>query len=282
MKTNFVNFSFLKVRRSELPEMTEEILKSVEKYNPVTLKIAGMYNLLSELKPLFSILAVKYNGYPNSDEVKAQMKMRNNLLIAIRSHIVAIEKAGVPTTAQQARLAIPYLKSYLSGISSDSPIVKSGRVNQMLIGLTDNDEMNNAMTVLGLATYIDELKVYQQNVNQGESHRKEVLAIRPKFNNKNAKLRVITAIEHLLKAIDLAKVEHTDLDYMPLINELNVVLGNRRSVIRSRSTRNSNSVANKTKAAESTKKEDSTAADNKTITDAPLFWSLGHPNIKIK
>ena len=125
------------------------------------------------------------------------------------------------------------------------------------------------MTVLGLATYIDELKVYQQNVNQGESHRKEVLAIRPKFNNKNAKLRVITAIEHLLKAIDLAKVEHTDLDYMPLINELNVVLGNRRSVIRSRSTRNSNSVANKTKAAESTKKEDSTAADNKTITDAP-------------
>jgi hypothetical protein len=137
MKTNFVNFSFLKVRRSELPEMTEEILKSVEKYNPVTLKIAGMYNLLSELKPLFSILAVKYNGYPISDEVKAQIKMRNNLLIAIRSHIVAIEKAGVPTTAQQARLAIPYLKSYLSGISSDSPIVKSGRVNQMLIGLTD-------------------------------------------------------------------------------------------------------------------------------------------------
>ena len=246
MKSNFVNFSFSKVRRSELPEMTEEILKSVEKYNPVALKIAGMYNLLSELRPLLNILAVKYDGYPNSAEVKAQVKMRNNLLSAIRSHSIAIEKAGVIATAQQARLAIPYLKSYLNGINTDSPIVKSGRVNPMLVGLTDNDEMNEALSALGFTSYMDELKASQQSVNQGESHRKEVLAIRPKFNNNDAKLRINTAIEHLLKAIDLAKVEYNDLDYMPLINELNVVLSNRRSVIRSRSTRNSNSVANKT------------------------------------
>ena len=270
MKTNFVNFSFYKVRRSELPEMTEEILKSVEKHNAVTLKIAGMYNLLSELRPLLNILAVKYDGYPNSEEVRAQVKMRNNLLGAIRSHIVAIEKAGVTTTAQQARMAVPYLKSYLSGIYTVSPIVKSGRVNQMLKGLTDKDEMNDAQSALGLAGYMDELRACQQSVNQGETHRKEILAIRPKFNNKDAKMRVISAIQHLLKAIDLAKMEHTDLDYMPLINELNVVLTNRKSVIKSRSTRNlNNSVANKTKAAESTDKEDSTAADNKTTTDAP-------------
>ena len=270
MKTNFITFSFFKVRRSELPEMTEEILKSVEKHNPVTLKIAGMYNLLSELRPLLNILAVKYDGYPNSEVVRAQVKMRNNLLSAIRSHIVAIEKAGVTTTAQQAQLAVPYLKSYLSGIYTVSPIVKSGRVNQMLKGLTDNDEMNDALNALGLATYMDELRACQQSVNQGETRRKEILAIRPKFNNKDAKVRITSAIEHLLKAIDLAKVEHTDLDYMPLINELNVVLTNRKTVIKSRSTRNlNNSVANKTKAAESTDKEDSTAADNKTITDAP-------------
>ncbi len=270
MKTNFVNFSFSKVRRPELPVMTEEILKSVEKYDPVTLKIAGMYNLLSELRPLLSILAVKYDGYPNPEEVKAQVKMRNNILGAIVSHIVAIEKAKVSTTAQQARLAVPYLKSFLSSISTDSPITKSGRVNQMLIGLTDNDEMNDALIALGLATYMNELSTCQQAVNHGETHRKEILAIRPKFNNKDAKARVISAIEHLLKAIDLAKVEHTDLDYMPLINELNVVLTNRQSVVKSRSTRNSNnSVANKTKAADSTLKDDATAADNKTTTDAP-------------
>ncbi|MEI6556184.1 MAG: DUF6261 family protein [Paludibacter sp.] len=271
MQTNFVNFSFSKVRRPELPEITEEILKSVEKHNPVTLKIAGMYNLLSELRPLLNILAVKYDGYPNSKDVKAQVKMRNTLLSAIRSHMVAIEKANVTTTAQQAKLALPYLKSYLNGIYSDSPIIKSGRVNQMLKGLTDNDEMNDALSALGLAGYMDELRASQQSVNQGESHRKEVLGIRPKFNNKNAKQRVITAIQHLLKAIDLAKMEHTDLDYMPLINELNVVLTNRQSVIRSRSTRNTNSniVANKTKAANSTVKDESTANDNKTTTDAP-------------
>jgi len=246
MKTIFVNFSFSRLRNSELPEMTEAILEAVEKHNPVTMKIAGMYNLLSELRPLLDILAVKYNGYPIPADYKAQCKLRNNLLVAIQSQLKAIEKARVSGTAQQAQLAVPYLNGYLKDISIEAASVKSGRVNQMLNGLTENDEMNAALNALGLTTYMDELKSCQQDVNQGESHRRQTLAVRPKFNNKDARGRVVTAIENLLKAIELAKVENVELDYIPLINELNVVLTNRQTVIKSRATRSKNSAAQNT------------------------------------
>lgn len=267
MKNVFVNFTFAKLWNSEIPELTEAILETVEKYNPESMKIAGMYNLLSAQKPLLDILAVKYSGYPNATDFKAQYKLRNNLLVALNSHINAIEKGRVASLIQQAQVAVPYLNGYLKGISKEPDSVKSGRVNQMLNGLTGNDEVTTALSVLEITPFMDELKGYQQQINRGESQRRESLAVRPKFNNKDARERVITAVRNLLNAIELAKVEHTELDYMPLINELNVVLTTRQTVIKSRTTRNSNA-ANKSKASEPTGNEDTTPPDDNKTTDA--------------
>ena len=117
----------------------------------------------------------------------------------------------------------------------------------MLAGLTDNEDMNQALTELGLSSYIGKLRGYQLNVNKGETLRTEKMAVGPKFNNKDANKRVITGIDNLLRAIELAKAENSDLNYMPLVNELNVLLNNRQSIIKSRTTRSKNSAIQKTR-----------------------------------
>ena len=244
---DFINFSMSRLRKPELPELTEAMLKIVEKHDPAALKISGMYLMLSELRPLLAILALKYDGCPNPKEYVEQRKLRNNMLGAILSHIDAKVKAGEVETNPQAALAIPYLNSYLKGISSETASVKSGRTNQMLAGLTDNEDMNQALTELGLSNYIGRLRGYQLNVNKGETLRTERMAIRPKFNNQNANKRVTTGIDNMLRAIELAKAENSDLNYMPLVNELNVLLNNRQSIIKSRTTRSKNSAIQKTR-----------------------------------
>lgn len=246
MKKVIVNFSFSRVRKSEFPEIMNAVLAIVEKHNPTALYIVGMYNLLLELKPLLDILTVKYDGFPNSKEFVLERAMRDKLLSAIQSHVAAIEKAGVTSTAQQAALAVPYVKRYLNGIAAENSTVKTGRVNQLLTNLEENAEIRNALTVLGLTVYIDKLRTSQLSINQGESHRREILSGRAKFNSKNAQVKIAYAISNLLNAIELARVEHTDIDYMPLINELNVLLSSKQSMIKSRITRSKNSEANKT------------------------------------
>ena len=116
----------------------------------------------------------------------------------------------------------------------------------MLNGLTGNEELNQALSELGLSSYIEKLRGYQLNVNKGETLRREQMAIRPKFNNKNANKRVMTGIDNMLRAIELAKAENANLDYMPLVNELNVLLNNRQAIIKSRATRSKNSATHKT------------------------------------
>lgn len=261
-KKVLVIFSLSKVRKSELPEIMNAILAIVEKYDPVALKIVGMYNLLAELRPLLDKLVVQYDGYPNPKEFDAQRKLRNKLLSAILSNLWSVENVEVTTKAEQAALAVPFLNQYLKGITSVNSSVKNGRVNQLLNNLDNNDSMNDALDTLGFTDYIVQLKSCQQYLNRATNHRREVLAIRPLFNNQDAQTRIVNAIDNLLNAIELAKVEHTELDYMPLINELNVFLSSKQALIKSRETRRKNTVAKKTKAAGS-----STA--NKTTTDAP-------------
>lgn len=222
------------------------VLAIVEKHDPTALFIVGMYNLLLELKPLLDILTVKYDGYPVTKEFVKQRALRNKLLSAILSHITAIEKAEVASTAQHASLAVPYLKRYLKGITVANSTVKTGKVDQLLISLEENAEIKTALTALGTTAYIDELSSCQQIINQGESHRREILSVRTNFNSKNAQVKIAYAISNLLNAIELARVEHTDIDYMPLINELNVLLSSKQTMIKSRITRSKNSEANKT------------------------------------
>lgn len=246
MKKVIVNFSFSRVRKSEFPEIMNAVLAIVEKHNPTALSIVGMYNLLLELKPLLDILTVKYDGYPVTKEFVKQRTLRNKLLSAILSHIAAIEKAEVASTAQQASLAVPYLKRYLKGITVANSKVKTGKVDQLLVSLEENAEIKTALTALGLTVYFDELRSCQQIINQGESHRREILSVRENFNSRIAKAKIAYAVSNLLNAIELARVEHTDINYMPLINELNVLLSSRQSMIKSRITRSKNSEANKT------------------------------------
>ena len=246
MRKTLFNFSFSRVRKSEFPEIMNAILDIVEKHNPIALFLVGMYNLLLELKPLLDKLTLKYDGYPIPKEVEDLRTKRDNLLGAVLSHLTAIEKAKVASVSQQAALAVPYLRSYLDGIIVENATVKTGRVNQLLTNLDDFDTMNAALVTLGLNVYFGELKACQQSINQGESQRRETLSVRIKQNTLIAKEKIANAVSNLLDAIELAKVEHTEIDYMPLINELNVLLSSKQTMLKSRVTRSKNSVANKT------------------------------------
>lgn len=259
MRKSLVNFSFSRVRKSEFPEIMNAILVVVEKHDPNALKIVGMYNLLLELKPLLDKLTLKYDGYPNSAELVDLRARRDNLLGAILSHLTAIEKAKVPVVAQEATLAVPYLRSYLDGILVENTTVKTGRIDQLLTNLDDYETMNTALVALGLNVYFGELGVCQQSINQGESLRREFLSVRIKQNTLIAKEKISYAVSNLLDAIELAKIENTEIDYIPLINELNVLLSSKQTMLKSRVTRSKNSVANKTKTAASSPTTTATA-----------------------
>ena len=259
MNKNYLNFSFTRVRKNEVPEIMLAMLDIVVKHDPEAKKLVVMYNLLLELKPLLDILTLKYDGYPHSLELRNQRKLLNRLLSAILAQITAVEKGGIISSAQHAKLAVPFLKSYLKGITGNSPFVKTGKIDRLLSNLGNNTEMKAALEALGFTLLINELKVCYEKVNAFVDIRREALSGKSEFNTIEARAKIEFAIINLLNAINLAKVEHVDIDYMPLINELNVLLSSKRMIIKSRISRNNNSLAFKTTTVDSSSTTLSTA-----------------------
>lgn len=229
------------LRKSEIPETMNAVISTVEKFDPSALKIEGMFNMLVALQPMLNILTTEYDGLPISTELAEARAKRNRLLGSILSQLIAIEKGGLASTASDASIALPFLRQYLNGIPYFTPTVKSGKVNQLMYQLeAETETMGTAIIALGLSGYVNELKLNQQHINELEQIRREKLSTRKDEKSKLAREKIANAIHNLLMAIEVAKLQYPEIDYVPLINELNVIFSARKSAVKSRNTRNKN------------------------------------------
>lgn len=236
------------IRKFEIQSVTESVVGIVLKHNPTSLYIQGMLNLLqTEMSGLSKLTVTVNNSYPQQDEAIQLRRRRDRVLQAIKSHAIAVEKAGVNDQAEHAAIVLPVINRYLKGFNSNNRGEKSEKVGQLL-SLLSTAEMITALNKLGMTPYIDELKVIQTAVTANAAYRRDAIVSRTKSQTQEIKAKVLYALRNLLKAIELASIEHTDLDYTPLINELNNYLATLSGVLKARRTRRMNAVKKETAA----------------------------------
>lgn len=251
-----MRISFKNIRKEEIPEIVNSILVIVLKNDPKELKIVGMYEKLFELRHQLNALAIKYEGYSVSDDLKADCKRLQKLLKAIFAQIISIEFAKVPSNAHHASLAIPFLKSYLNGIIKQGQYAQSGKINQLLLNLEGNTAMNDALSSLGLSVYVNELRVCQENINAGYAKFNQSKSTSILSETQNIRDKIETSINNLFVGIYLAQIENPEIDYTLMIRDLKVSLSSQQSIVKSRVTRSAN---NKSKTVDQSTTTQSTA-----------------------
>lgn len=240
MKKYLFSLNFSRIRKFEYPELINGVVEIVEKHNPEQLGILGMYNLLLEVLPQLDELTVSYGSHPLTADLIEYRTKRSKLIRSLLAQTTAKNKAGVSALTAHTAVALPFLQRYFSKLSATNSRILSEEVNKMLAELAKDDALKAAFTALNLTVTTDELKRIQQSIKQNVSLRRAELAGRAKADTTAITNNVSIALDNLLKAIELAKVEHSDLDYMPLVNELNGLIGNYQVLIKSRITRSKN------------------------------------------
>lgn len=134
----------------------------------------------------------------------------------------------------------PFVNAYWADLTSYNNKTISERLKQMLVALEGNSDLSAAFTALGLTVLIDELKTLQASIAVSMDKRRKSSSEIPKMQTKKVKSEVGEALTNLLKAIELAGKAHPELDYKPMVNEINVVLTSYQSVLKARATRNKN------------------------------------------
>jgi hypothetical protein len=235
--------SFARVVNLEFMRLVMKLAQVVAKHNPATLKIEGVYNLLLAELPKLTSLQVKSGKHPNSIELKSLRLKRRNLLVVITGKVRLLPKAQVDALNASAALVLPLLEKYLKNIVADKLNTQSEKINELLDELDGNAAMNAALATLGLKVYLDELKTLQAAIEQQSDSQVANKSVKKlKVETRTIRAEVCDAVTDLLNAIEIAQKENKELDYTPLISEVNELLKPYQTDIKTRNTRSKNAM----------------------------------------
>ncbi|HPS72571.1 MAG TPA: DUF6261 family protein [Bacteroidales bacterium] len=234
---NLIVYPLQKLRNDEFPDVVDFTLDIVEKHNPVELKIEGFYNRLLEKRPLLEEFSEDSNLAPQKELIDSERKERWQVILAIKQHANAAEKAAIGTQSDARMKVFPLVNNHLSDLTSKNQKVINRAVVDFLREYDDNAELIPAATLLGIDVYIDKLKTLQQSFNANIAARRKSISAKRSVKLQDIKLELVNTIGKLFSAIEVAQDENPAIDYTPLINELGELMVTYRALVKGRSTR---------------------------------------------
>lgn len=234
MKINTISSSWL--HKLEYADYVKGVIKIVNKHDPELLKIGGVYNRLLELQPQLEGLTLSYGKHPVSKDIRGLRKVRETFITAIQSQIISVETANLKEHESELRLMLPTLHRFFDDIKPKNEKDKSERIDQFLRVISSNETMNDALKTLGFDLLVAKLLENSSAINELIHLRNEDISVRPKMQTEARKKQLAKAIYLLFHAIELARLENSDLNFQPLIDELNVWNTTYQTLAKSRRT----------------------------------------------
>lgn len=248
--TQIVTYPLHQLRNDEFPDVVEYVLEIAAKHFPAELKIEGFYNLLLEKRSLLDNFSEKSEPLAYKDMINDERVQRMELIRAILLHMKAADKAAIISLTDARAKVNPWVENHLADLKTQNLKVINRKTGDFLREYDENTELASAATELGVHVYVDKLKMLQQSLKTNGALRTADNATKRSVDRQSNKKELILALKNFFSAIDLAQVEHTAIDYTPLINELGEFLVTYRTLVKSRGTRAKKSADNKATTAE--------------------------------
>lgn len=234
--------SFTKVPKLEFRQLVDGTIEIVAKNSPAALHIEGIFNLLLEVQPQLSKLVVVYKKNELTPVVQNLRTKRRDMLSSILKMSTSLTKANLSSMTNELTIVLPFIDKYFKNILGDRTRIANERIKQMFLVLESDEILKTALTKVGLNVFLDELKTLDQSLQNSINSRISSSSKLPRMNTRKIKTTVSIAMSDLVNAIELAHKEHSEIDYMPMVNEINKLFREYSTYIKSSKTRSRNSV----------------------------------------
>ena len=233
------NFPYTNLLKLEVPELVEKVTGIVERHNPEELQIEEIFNLLVAEKPQIDNLQVRYGVHPITLQLKPMRQKLVLCISTIKLHLRVASKGATQITEKSLMTVQTVVDRYFGDLKSiRNEEVLNRTVSQFLTEITNNSELATAIESLDLTKYVNNLKMTHSEVKEYLEQRLKLISLRPKDSSKEISDQVLTSLKYLFKQIEVAQLKHAELDYKPLFDELNDLLGNYKILINKRIAHN--------------------------------------------
>ena len=255
------NVPYSKLLKLELPRLANRVIEIVEKHDPETLKIKEVFDLLVEEKPQVEGLIVRHGPHPITEELQPLRKKLLMYASTITFQMNVIVREDMYVKAENVRIAKIFINRYLLklGLKKNREVIFQ-RLDEFFLEIEQDAQLEAILDTLGLTDSIDELQSVHSTVKELISKRLESISERPKVKTEELAKSVRKALKDMFIQIQIAQLKNKELNYSPLINELNDLLDTYRGLINARAT------LNKKRAEE---RKNNETGDSDTTQEAP-------------
>lgn len=238
MKKNILELSFSKLNKDEVQSFADSVIMIVDNHNPETLNINEIFEILVEQKPQIMILRKGYGSHPVTPKLEKFRTRRNAYAQGIVNEIKTIERAKVRELEDHVQLVKPVVFRCLYQLSRSSEISKGESIKEFFNDLILNPQLSVAFGALNLSTQLDNLQEVCSEITLDFNSRRADISARPKKKTPIIASKLKACILDLFKQIEVAQIKHKELDYTPLIDELNNEIARLKALLKARASYN--------------------------------------------
>ncbi len=224
------------IRALECSELVSSVVEIAEKFNPEALKIESVVNMLKGHLPETDKLSVPARSHPLTIELRTLRQARDKILGALLSMLQSHNKATASSMTEAKKVVTPVLQKYLAKIHKDANFVKSRKIEVMFLELDGDSAKMEAAQTLGYTPLLDELKANQQSILAMQKMRRSTKALNPGIQSRKIVQNALTAMNDLFHTIEINQKALPEVDYTPLVNELNKMLAEYKVLLQARRT----------------------------------------------
>ena len=238
MRKNILKLDFSKLRKHEVKTLASRVIRAVEGYNPETLQIKEIYDLLVELEPQIGSLELNYIAHPISKKLNAMRKQRLAFAKGIINKMEVIEKGKISGKEASLEVAKPIVLQHLQGLWNNDDTKIYDNVILFSKHVAEDAQLQTAMETLGLLEYHDSLQSVNNAIEEQFVARSKCISARPKRATPGIVAAIKTALQDMFKQIEVAQLKNLEHNYTPLIDELNEMIAFLKATIKARSSIN--------------------------------------------
>lgn len=222
--------AFSRLLKAEVAEFAKKTIGIVESKDPESLLISPVYEPLLALEPEIELLSLRFGIDPERVKVET---LKSKLMLTVSHLKLQVRLLSKSNNDEGIYVIGSFIDTYLRHLSfrkNDKQIVQN--VDGFLISANDDVAFSEALTEHDLMGEIAQIEAALSAYRAAIENRVRLLSERPKVKTRVIVSKIVQAIKNLFKGIEVAQIMNTELDYIPLIDELNeLVEGFRLTVI---------------------------------------------------
>jgi len=243
----FIPITFSRLWKNEFRDLVNLVVEFLIQYNPVTMDLKFVFDLLVAAQAALLQLHVPYGAHPKTEVLKDKRKKRSKLARAIVAQVRVLKQANAVVNIPYLDVLAPFVDRYLSPVIDSNSSTMTDVLKEMFTALDDDALVQEAITHLNLQSRFDELKTLQTGFTQTFIQRSNMQAERNDVVTMEVRANAELMLTKLLNEIELMQMKHPELDYNPLIKNLNNTFSFYMSQVKTRSTTNQKQIAAKSK-----------------------------------